>query len=256
MLLALLFVLLLTTVEANMSSLLTVYSLVRQADKSKAEISQANGVALTSIFWLGMATSRIFTAMCGKLLNSTKTLIFLLSLATLSSSFLAVFANGSTAVLWMGTLTLGTALGPVFPLSFCWLDQRIGLSPWASSLWLIAASFGRITGPVTTAYMMSVHGPILLPAMVVVGALLASVTFLFLQKAVKVAGHLRAVDELSRHVKDENSLRENGDAGGGLGSRYARLADEADDILEMDDFFSEDENVIHFDRSDHLQRSA
>lgn len=103
--------------------------------------------------------------------------------------------------------------------------------------------------------MMGIDGPRLLLAIVVVGSLLAGVTFLFLQKAVKLAGHLRAVDELSRHIKDDNGLIENGGITSGVTGDYSRLAD-GTEILEMDDFPSDDENVIHFDRSSESQQNG
>lgn len=204
--------------ESLMYNLLTVY--VIQAHHR----DQAKGVLLTSLYWLCVAVSRIVIAVFFRLVNARLTILSCLGSTLLITAVLTVFSYSWTTV-WLGIAILGLSLGPIFPLVYCYLDHSLGYSPWMGSVWLVAAHLGRMVVPVVTVAAMEGRGtPRVALFSHLVCALFACVLFIFLQRTVKAASAMMAVNDFTRQIRQAN----------GDFAEYRRMPNDAEDPMEMD----------------------
>jgi fucose permease len=135
--------------------------------------------ALTSLFWLGMATTRLLMPL---LTRSPQAII----IGALSAAFAALALVALPGAAPAGYLLAGMLAGPVFPTALAWHaaghpDPRRG-----NAAVIAAAMVGNVVLPAAIGFTMQATSDLLLPALV----------------AVPVAASLTIALVLSRSIKD------------------------------------------------------
>jgi MFS transporter, FHS family, glucose/mannose:H+ symporter len=119
----------------------------------------ATASTLTSLFWLGMAVSRLLTPVLSARRSAPWIIIGALSLAFVALALIAL--RGTAPV---GYLVAGMLAGPVFPTALAWHaashpDPRRG-----NAIVISASMVGNIVLPAAIGYLMQASSDLLLPA--------------------------------------------------------------------------------------------
>jgi fucose permease len=119
--------------------------------------------ALTSLFWLGMALTRLATPVLAARLAAPAIII-----AALSASFgaLALIALPGTAP--AGYLLAGMLAGPVFPTALAWNAASLPNPRRGNAVVITATMVGNVVLPAAIGYTMQATTDLLLPALVAV----------------------------------------------------------------------------------------
>jgi fucose permease len=121
--------------------------------------------ALTSLFWLGMATTRLLMPVFTSLLRRSAPSIIIGALSAALAALALVALPGTAPA---GYLLAGMLAGPVFPTALAWHaaghpDPRRG-----NAAVIAAAMVGNVVLPAAIGYTMQATSDLLLPALVAV----------------------------------------------------------------------------------------
>jgi MFS transporter, FHS family, glucose/mannose:H+ symporter len=146
---------------------------------------EANGyapgaaAALTSLFWLGMATTRLLMPL---LTRAAPSIVIIGVLSTAPAALALVAVPGAAPA---GYLLAGMLAGPVFPTALAWHaaghpDPRRG-----NAIVIAAAMVGNVVLPVAIGYTMQATSDLLLPALVAVPVAAGLAIALVLRASIK-----------------------------------------------------------------------
>jgi fucose permease len=138
--------------------------------------------ALTSLFWLGMAVSRLSMPALTALLTRSAPVIIV---GALSAAFAALALVALPAAAPAGYLLAGLLAGPVFPTAIAWHaaghpDPRRG-----NAAVIAAAMVGNVMLPAAIGFAMQATSDLLLPALVAVPVSACLVIALVLRGSIK-----------------------------------------------------------------------
>ncbi|WP_291407931.1 sugar MFS transporter [Actinophytocola sp.] len=119
--------------------------------------------ALTSLFWLGMAASRLAIP----LLTAGRPPARIIA-ATLTAAFCALALIAVPDVAPAGYLLAGALAGPVFPTALAWHASTHPDPRRGNAVLLTAAMIGNVTLPAAIGYSMQATSELALPALVAV----------------------------------------------------------------------------------------
>jgi MFS transporter, FHS family, glucose/mannose:H+ symporter len=139
-----------------------------------AQSDAARGALAASLFWIGMTAGRFLAAFFAHRLRP-RDLVWASSAAGLVGLLLA----GLPGMALPGYVLAGLALGPVFPTSVVWLQQRFGeRAEQVGSLALAAGNLGPVLGAPAVGLAVASLGAEAIPVILalVVGLLLAIVS--------------------------------------------------------------------------------
>jgi MFS transporter, FHS family, glucose/mannose:H+ symporter len=135
--------------------------------------------ALTSLFWLGMATTRLLAPLLTRFAPA------LMIIGTLSAAFVALAFVALPGAAPAGYLLAGLLAGPVFPTALAWHaaghpDPRRG-----NAAVIAAAMVGNVVLPAAIGYTMQATSDLLLPALVAVPVSACLAIALVLRRSIK-----------------------------------------------------------------------
>jgi MFS transporter, FHS family, glucose/mannose:H+ symporter len=135
--------------------------------------------ALTSLFWLGMATTRLLAPLLSR---SAPALIII---GVLSAAFVALALVALPGAAPVGYLLAGLLAGPVFPTALAWHaaghpDPRRG-----NAAVIAAAMVGNVVLPAAIGFTMQATSDLLLPALVAVPVSACLAIALVLRRSIK-----------------------------------------------------------------------
>lgn len=122
--------------------------------------------ALTSLFWLGLAASRLLVP-----LLTTRWPPARLIATTLTGMFGALVLIAVPNLAPAGYLLAGALAGPVFPTALAWHASTHPDPRRGNAVLLAAAMIGNVTAPAALGYTMQATSDLLLPALVAVPVL-------------------------------------------------------------------------------------
>lgn len=137
-------------------------------------------------FWGGLTLSRLLLGVLGDRVRPSSVLAFSASGAL--AGILLLWSDPTTWLSVTGTLLIGLALGPYFPLQMLATARRFGSdrTPWMAGYNLAAASIGAATIPFVTGLLVGSKGlEAIGPALAVAGVLLTLVTMILNRLAVR-----------------------------------------------------------------------
>ena len=119
--------------------------------------------ALTSLFWLGMALTRLATpVLAGRLAAPT------IIIAVLAAAFVALALIALPGTAPAGYLLAGMLAGPVFPTALAWNAASQPNPRRGNAVVITAAMVGNVVLPAAIGYTMQATSDLLLPALVAV----------------------------------------------------------------------------------------
>lgn len=190
---------LLEGVHASMYNLLTVYMVTGWGKIIKQEV----GVYVTVVYWSSVAASRFVFAGFNPKFKYSKVITVCTASSLVSAALLVVFGAISMPWFWLGICLFGINFGPLIPMVYSWLDQKLPLAPWLTSLMLIFAELGRMSVPVVISRSMQSHQPRDLLIAVLVIMLFAGLFLVLSRKVASKASEMAAMVELSKHMNGE-----------------------------------------------------
>jgi MFS transporter, FHS family, glucose/mannose:H+ symporter len=138
-----------------------------------AQFDAARGALAASLFWVGMTAGRFLAAFFAHHVRPRD-----LVLASSGAGLVGLLLAGLPGWALPGYVVAGLALGPVFPTSVVWLQQRFGeRAEQVGSLVLAAGNLGPVLGAPAVGLAVAALGPDAIPVVLaaVVGLLLAIV---------------------------------------------------------------------------------
>ena len=137
------------------------------------QLDAARGALAASVFWIGMTAGRFMAAVFAHRLRPRD-----LVLASSGAGLAGLLLAGLPGLALAGYAVAGLALGPVFPTSVVWLQQRFGeRAEQVGSLVLAAGNLGPVLGAPAVGLGVAALGSPAIPAVLalVVGLLVAIV---------------------------------------------------------------------------------
>jgi MFS transporter, FHS family, glucose/mannose:H+ symporter len=137
------------------------------------QMDAARGALAASVFWIGMTAGRFFAAVFAHRLRPRD-----LVLASSGAGLVGLLVAGLPGLALVGYALAGLALGPVFPTSVVWLQQRFGeRAEQVGSLVLAAGNLGPVIGAPAVGLGVAALGSPAIPIVLalVVGLLVAIV---------------------------------------------------------------------------------
>jgi fucose permease len=119
--------------------------------------------ALTSLFWLGMAVTRLATPVLAARLAAPAIII-----AALSAAFVALALVALPGTAPAGYLLAGMLAGPVFPTALAWNAASLPNPRRGNAVVITATMVGNVVLPAAIGYTMQATTDLLLPALVAV----------------------------------------------------------------------------------------
>jgi len=119
--------------------------------------------ALTSLFWLGMAVTRLATPVLAARLAAPAIII-----AALSAAFVALALIALPGTAPAGYLLAGMLAGPVFPTALAWNAASLPNPRRGNAAVITASMVGNVVLPAAIGYTMQATTDLLLPALVAV----------------------------------------------------------------------------------------
>jgi MFS transporter, FHS family, glucose/mannose:H+ symporter len=138
-----------------------------------AQFDAARGALAASVFWVGMTSGRFLAAAFANLLRPRD-----LVLGSTVAGLVGLLVAGLPGLALPGYALAGLGLGPVFPTSVVWLQQRFGeRAEQAGALVLAAGNLGPVLGAPAVGLLVAALGPAAIPVVLalVVALLLAIV---------------------------------------------------------------------------------
>ncbi|MDH3292863.1 MAG: MFS transporter [Acidimicrobiia bacterium] len=136
---------------------------------------------LNSGFWIAFTAGRALVSLPRRELVPRSVVATGLGLL-LAGAVVLVAGNGAAVAVWWGTVLVGLAVAPQFPMMMTYLDRRILLTGRFTSLMLAGAAAGNLTAPWLIGQWIHVSGaPALAWAVLVMAATLTAV-FLMLDQ--------------------------------------------------------------------------
>lgn len=145
--------------ETGLSSWQTVHLEARGYAPATASV-------LTSLFWLGMATSRLLTP----LLSARRSAPFII-IGALSAALGALALVATTGTEPAGYLLAGLLAGPVFPTALAWHASHHPHPRRGNAVVIAAAMVGNVAFPAAIGYTMQATSPAASPVLVAVPVL-------------------------------------------------------------------------------------
>jgi FHS family glucose/mannose:H+ symporter-like MFS transporter len=122
--------------------------------------------ALTSLFWLGLATGRLLVPMVTR--NWAPVRILVTALVALGAALTLLIADFSAPV---GFFLLGMFAGPVFPTTLAWMAATLPHPRRVTAVVLTVAMLGNATVPTVIGYGMQATSDLALPLYVAIAVL-------------------------------------------------------------------------------------
>jgi MFS transporter, FHS family, glucose/mannose:H+ symporter len=138
-----------------------------------AQFDPARGALAASFFWVGMTAGRFLAAAFANRLRPRD-----LVLGSTAAGLVGLLVAGLPGLALPGYAMAGLGLGPVFPTSVVWLQQRFGeRAEQVGALVLAAGNLGPVLGAPAVGLLVAALGPSAIPVVLalVVGLLLAIV---------------------------------------------------------------------------------
>jgi MFS transporter, FHS family, glucose/mannose:H+ symporter len=134
-----------------------------------AQFDAARGALAASVFWVGMTAGRFLAAAFANLLRPRD-----LVLGSALTGLAGLLVAGLPGLALAGYALAGLGLGPVFPTSVVWLQQRFGeRAEQVGALVLAAGNLGPVLGAPAVGLLVAALGPSAIPVVLalVVGLL-------------------------------------------------------------------------------------
>ncbi|MGH3879823.1 MAG: MFS transporter [Actinophytocola sp.] len=125
--------------------------------------SPAAASALTSLFWLGMAVTRLLTPVLAAGLSASAIII-----GALAASFVALALIAVPGIAPVGYLVAGMLAGPVFPTALAWNTANQANPRRGNAAVIAAGMVGNVGFPAAIGFTMQATSDLMLPALVVV----------------------------------------------------------------------------------------
>ncbi|HEY7595166.1 MAG TPA: MFS transporter [Actinophytocola sp.] len=119
--------------------------------------------ALTSLFWLGMAVTRLLTPLLAAVRSAPAIIA-----GVLSAAFAALALVALPGVAPFGYLLAGMLAGPVFPTALAWNAATLPNPRRGNAAVITASMVGNVAFPAAIGYTMQATSELLLPALVAV----------------------------------------------------------------------------------------
>ncbi|CAG9534844.1 unnamed protein product [Cercopithifilaria johnstoni] len=197
----LVFFLLTGGIELVVGESLTFYALFRP----ELNLSQQNGLSLTSIFWLSIVTARTLFILMTKLININGLSNFVLVSAAVAG-YIAASAR-SLSVMLFTVFILDLSLGPLSPFLLCWLDEQDLSSRLSLSLlYATGISLGCLIFPCIIAFFIYICStPASLFAVVCVSLFFIYIVLIMTVRTAKVIIRLSVINQCSSSQNPEAS---------------------------------------------------
>ena len=150
MTIVLLFFIIYVGVEASLNSLLPIFTV-----NSKLKMTQQEGSVITSVFWVTFAAIRFIYMFVPDRVTATQGVCFSLSMMSLGSLGLSIFAEYSSLYLSIFTAMVGVGCGPLFGNFAMWLEHHVGFDGKISAAIIIAGSIGGSVVPAVISQVIS-----------------------------------------------------------------------------------------------------
>lgn len=142
--------------ETGLSSWETVHLEAHGYDPAAAS-------ALTSLFWLGMAVTRLLTPLLAAVRSAPAIII-----GVLGAAFVALALIALPGAAPAGYLLAGMLAGPVFPTALAWNAATLPNPRRGNAAVITASMVGNVAFPAAIGYTMQASSQLLLPALVAV----------------------------------------------------------------------------------------
>jgi fucose permease len=163
-----------------------IHSYVEQIGYGGA--NTATGVTVT--FWVGFTIGRLVAIGLARRFSAGWMLVGSMTVA-LASSAVLVAVNGGNIGLWIVTFLFGVSIAPQFASMISYAEAHLALSGAATSIFIGAAGLGGLVMPWTLGQLFDVHGPEVLPPVVLVACLATIAAGLWVRHLVQVSGTQR-----------------------------------------------------------------
>ncbi len=148
-------------------------------------LSGAAPTVLVTMFWVLFTGGRLLSAVVVGRVRPRTVMVSSIGLAVVAAVLL-VIGDGAAWAVWPGTMLLGLALAPQFPVMFAYLERRVHFTGSDTSLFIASAGVGGAVFPFATGAVFDAAGASVVPWMV-------------LALAIAVAGSFVAIDRRFRH---------------------------------------------------------
>lgn len=148
-------------------------------------LSGAAPTVLVTMFWVLFTGGRLLSAVVVGRVRPRTVMVSSLVLAVVAAVVL-ISGDGAAWAVWPGTMVLGLALAPQFPVMFAYLERRVHLTGSDTSLFIASAGVGGAVFPFATGAVFDAAGASVVPWVVLV-------------LAIAVAGSFVAIDRRFRH---------------------------------------------------------
>ncbi len=132
---------------------------------------------LTSAFWGALTVGRLLSIPLAVKVRPRYIIGAALAGSLLSVAVLLIGANSITAI-WVGTLGIGLAMAPVFPVTLTLAERRLTLTGQITGWFFVGASVGGMTLPWLIGQFFEKSGPVITILMIGADLLLAVAVFI------------------------------------------------------------------------------
>lgn len=136
------------------------------------QFSPTAATAVTGAFWAGFTVSRLGAVFAARRYSPSRILAAAFAVG-LALALLLVFSRHEIALVWIGAVGVGVAVGPIYPNVVTAYSQRYELTGKRFAAIAVASCTGSMVFPWLIGRLLDVGGPIVVPA-VTAGLLVAA----------------------------------------------------------------------------------
>ena len=138
--------------------------------------SARGATLITTGFWISFTGGRLLSAWISGRVRP-KVVMAASGITTIVAAVVLVGAQGGSSGLWIGTIMIGLATAPQFPVMIAYLERRIQLSGSDTSWFMTAAGMGGLVFPYFIGQMIDAAGTAIFPWIVLGLAVVAMAAF-------------------------------------------------------------------------------
>ncbi|CAG5127349.1 unnamed protein product [Candidula unifasciata] len=170
--------------EVTFGGLLTTFAVYYPMDRW----TPSSAALLTAVFWGCLALGRCFAIFIARCFKPPCMMVSNLCLTLLGAVILSFFVQLNSAMLWIGTVTLGLGMSSLFPTTISWANSYYPLTGRSTAIFVAGSGVGEMIIPVMTGYLFEKVNRMSLMYVTLTLSILMSLVYLCLQLVVYQRG--------------------------------------------------------------------
>lgn len=167
-------------IEVTFGGLLTTFAVYYP----KEQWSPSSAAVLTALFWGCLALGRCFAIFIARCFKPPCMMVSNLCLTVLGAVILSFLVQVNSAMLWIGTVTLGLGMSSLFPTAISWANSYYPLTGRVTAIFVAGSGVGEMVIPVMTGFLFEKVNRMSLMYMTLTLSILMSLMYLSLQLVV------------------------------------------------------------------------